>query len=170
MEKLCTIWFHYWPSGDVHVQSCFLCYWKRVFAMTSMFSWQSSVSLCPASFCTPRQNLPVTPGVSCVSTFTFQFPILKRTSLLSVSSRRSRSLSSYSLALVVGAQTWISVTLNGLPWKWTDHSVVFVAAPKYCILDSFVDYLGYSISSKGSLPTVVDIMLTWIKFAHSHPC
>ena len=25
--------------------------------MTSTFSWQNSVSLCPASFCTPRPNL-----------------------------------------------------------------------------------------------------------------
>ena len=31
--------------------------------MTSAFSWQNSISLCPASFHTPRQNLPVTPGV-----------------------------------------------------------------------------------------------------------
>ena len=38
-----------------------------------------------------------------------------------------------------------------------DHSVVFETAPKYCILDSFVDYDGYSISSKGFLPKVVDI-------------
>ena len=30
--------------------------------MTSAFSWQNSISLCPASFCTPRQNLPVTSG------------------------------------------------------------------------------------------------------------
>ena len=37
---------------------------KRVFSMTSAFSWQNSISLCPASFCTPRPNLPVTPGVS----------------------------------------------------------------------------------------------------------
>ena len=37
------------------------------------------------------------------------------------------------------------------------YSVVFEIAPKYCILDSFVDYEGYSISSKGFLPTVVDI-------------
>ena len=29
--------------------------------MTSVFSWQNSI--CPASFCTPRPNLPVTPGV-----------------------------------------------------------------------------------------------------------
>jgi len=41
-----------------------------------------------------------------------------------------------------------------------DHSVIFEIAQKYCaILDSFVDYEGYSISSKGFLPTVVDIMV-----------
>ena len=40
-----------------------------------------------------------------------------------------------------------------------DHSVVFVIASKYCISDSFVDSDGYSISSKGFWPTVVDIMV-----------
>ena len=41
-----------------------------------------------------------------------------------------------------------------------DHSVIFEIAPKYCISDSFVDYDGYSIYSKGFLPTVlVDIMV-----------
>ena len=39
------------------------------------------------------------------------------------------------------------------------HSVIFEIAPKYCISDSSVDYDGYSISSKGFLPTVVDIMV-----------
>ena len=38
-----------------------------------------------------------------------------------------------------------------------DHSVIFETASKYCILDSFVDCEGYSISSKGFLSTVVDI-------------
>ena len=47
-----------------------------------------------------------------------------------------------------------------------DHSVVFEIAPKYCILDSFVGYDGYSISSKGFLPVGIDIMVIWIKFAH----
>ena len=28
-----------------------------------------------------------------------------------------------------------------------NHSVIFETAPKYCILDSFIDYKGYSISS-----------------------
>ena len=40
-----------------------------------------------------------------------------------------------------------------------DHSVVFEIAPKFCILDSLVDSEGHSISSKGFLPTVVDIMV-----------
>ena len=40
-----------------------------------------------------------------------------------------------------------------------DHPVVFEIASKYCISDSFVNYDSYSISSKGFLPTVVDIMV-----------
>ena len=50
-----------------------------------------------------------------------------------------------------------------------DHSIVFEVVPKYCILNFFIDYEGYSISSKGFLPTVVDTMVIWVKFAHSHP-
>ena len=49
--------------------------------------------------------------------------------------------------------------INCLPWK-RNHSVVFEIASKYhCISDSFVEYDDYSISSKGFLPTVVDIMV-----------
>ena len=76
--------------------------------MTSVFSWQNSVSVCPASFCTPRPNLPVTPGITRLLTFAFQFPMMKRTSFLGVSSVRS-SMSSLNLsisassALLVGA-------------------------------------------------------------------
>jgi len=50
-----------------------------------------------------------------------------------------------------------------------DHSVVFEIASKYCILDSFVDHDGHSISSKGFLPTVVDTMVILVKFTHSSP-
>jgi len=39
-----------------------------------------------------------------------------------------------------------------------DHPVIFEVASKYCISDSFVDYNGFSISFKGFLPTVVDLM------------
>ena len=47
---------------------------------------------------------------------------------------------------------WFALEMN------RDHSVVFEIASEYCILDSFVDCDGYSISSKGFLPTVVDII------------
>ena len=40
-----------------------------------------------------------------------------------------------------------------------DLFVIFEIAPKYYISDSFVDYDGCSISSKGFLPTIVDIMV-----------
>ena len=44
-----------------------------------------------------------------------------------------------------------------------DHSVVYKIAHKYCILDSFFFFFfyydTYYISSKGNLPTVVDIMV-----------
>ena len=46
---------------------------------------------------------------------------------------------------------WFALEMN------RDHSAVFEIASKYCILDSFVDHDGYSIFSKGFLPTVVDI-------------
>ena len=48
---------------------------------------------------------------------------------------------------------WFALEMN------KDHSVIFETESKYCISDSFVDYEGYSISSKGFLPTVVDIMV-----------
>ena len=48
---------------------------------------------------------------------------------------------------------WFALEMN------RDHFVVFEIASKYCILDYFVDHDGYSISSKGFLPTVVYIMV-----------
>ena len=48
---------------------------------------------------------------------------------------------------------WVVLEMN------RDHSVIFEIAPKYCTLDSFVDYKDYSISSKGFLPTVVGEMI-----------
>ena len=48
---------------------------------------------------------------------------------------------------------WFALETN------TDHSVVFEIASKYCISDSFVDHDGYSISSEGFLPAIVDIIV-----------
>ena len=53
------------------------------------FLSKTLISLCPASFHILRPNLPVTPGVSWLPTFAFLSPIMKRTSFLVVSSKRS---------------------------------------------------------------------------------
>ena len=50
--------------------------------------------------------------------------------------------------------------LNALPWKRSEIILTFLRfAPKYCVSDSFVDYQGYSVSSKMFLPTVIDIVV-----------
>ena len=47
---------------------------------------------------------------------------------------------------------WLGHRLDYCDIEWfaletnRDHSVIFEIAPKYCILDSFVDSEGYSIS------------------------
>ena len=58
---------------------------------------------------------------------------------------------------------WFALEMN------QDHSVIFEITLKYCISDCFVDYEGYSITSKNFLPTVVHIMVIGIKFTHSYP-
>ena len=60
---------------------------------------------------------------------------------------------------------WLGIGLDYCDIEWCalemnrDHSVIFEIASRYCILNSFVDHDGYSISCKGFLPTVVDIMV-----------
>ena len=60
---------------------------------------------------------------------------------------------------------WLGIDLDNHDIEWfaletnRAQSVIFEIASKYCISDSFVDHDGYSISSKGFLPTVVDIMV-----------
>ena len=51
-----------------------------LFAMTSALSWQNSITVCPASFCTPMPHLPVTPSISWLLTFASQSFIMKKTS------------------------------------------------------------------------------------------
>ena len=90
--------------------------------------------------------------------------MMKRTSFLGVSSKRScrfhrtiqfQFLQCYLLGyrLDYCDIEWFALETN------RDHSVVFEIASKYCISGSFVDYDGYSISSKGIFPTLVDIMV-----------
>ena len=76
---------------------------------------------------------------------------------------------------LVGLQRTIQLQLLQLYWsmkklglsdiEWfaletkRDHSVVFETVAKYCISDSFVDLESYSISSKGFLPILADIIV-----------
>jgi len=67
--------------------------------------------------------------------------------------------------------SFLSICISGIDLKnycdmeWfafetnRDHSVILNIAHKYCISKCFVYYEGYSIYSKGFLPTVVDIMV-----------
>jgi len=67
----------------------------------------------------------------------------------------------------------IDLDYDGIEWfaleTNRDHSIIFETAFKYCISDSSIDYYGYPISSKGFLPTVVDIMVIEITFTHYSP-
>ena len=63
------------------------------------------------------------------------------------------SVTGWSIGLDHRDIEWFALETN------RDHSVIFEIASKYCISDSFVDHNGYSISSKGFLPAVVDIMV-----------
>ena len=63
------------------------------------------------------------------------------------------SITGWGIDLDYRDSEWFALETN------SDHSVFFETASKYCISDSFVEYEGYSISSKGFFPIVVDIMV-----------
>ena len=104
-------------------------------------------------------------------TFAFQSPIMKRTFFFwmlvledFVCLHRTiqlQLLQCYCLGHRLGE--WFALETN------RDHSVIFEIASRYCISDSFVDHDSYSISSEGFLPTVVHVMVIWVKFTHSSP-
>ena len=83
---------------------------------------------------------------------------------MGVSSRRSLGLHRTVQLQLLRISGW-GIDLDYYVTEWfaletnRGHSVVFEIAPRYCILDSFVYYEGYSISSKGFLPTVEDTMV-----------
>ena len=124
--------------------------------MTGAFSWENSISLCPASFCTPRPNLPVTPSISWLPTFAFQSPIMKRTFpffffLVLVLQDYVGLHRTVQLQLL--QRYWSGIDLVYCDIEWftletnTDHSVIFEIASKYCILGSFVEVWDCKICS-----------------------
>ena len=132
--------------------------------MISVFSWQNSVSLCSASFCTQRPIVSVIPGIFLTSYFCIPFPsdekdmfflvlVLGLVSLHRTIQLQILSISGWSIDLDYYNIEWFALEMN------RDHSVASEISSNYCILDSLVDYDGYTISSKGFLPTVVEIMV-----------
>ena len=65
----------------------------------------------------------------------------------------SLSVTGWGVGLGYRDNEWFALEMN------RDHSAIFEIASKYCISDSFVDPDGYSISSEGFLPVLVDIMV-----------
>ena len=55
----------------------FFCVVGRGCLLCPVCSLGKTINLCPASFCTPRPNLPVNPGISWLPTFAFRSPIMK---------------------------------------------------------------------------------------------
>ena len=110
--------------------------------MTSMFSWQNSVNLCLAFILYDEKGI------------LFLMLVLEDlVGLYRIIQLHFCGISGWDRDLGYCGIEWFALEMN------RDHSVVFENASKYCISDSFVDYEGYSISSKGFLPTVVDIMV-----------
>ena len=143
--------------------------------MTSVFSWQNSINLFPDSFCTPRPNLPVTSGILLTPYFCIPVPYNEKDSSFGCYFQKVLQVFikwfNFSFFSITGQGIhldycdieWFAMEMN------RDHSVIFDIASKYCISGSFVDCDGYSISSKGFLPTAVDIMVILVNFTHSSP-
>ena len=67
----------------------------------------------------------------------------------------------------------LGVDLDYCDSEWfalvTEIILLFLRLHPSTAFQTFVDYEGYSISSKGFLPTEVDIMVISVKFTHSSP-
>ena len=153
--------------------SYLLCCWKRLFAMTREFSWQNSVSLCPASFCTPKSNL-VLYKVSLDFTLLHSNPLWWKGHLFLVLVLEGLVGLHRTSTLQLLQHQWLGNRL-GLLWYWMvclgnkpKSFCHFWGCTQVLHLCSSVDYEGYFISSKEFLPTVLDTMVIWIKFTHIH--
>ena len=132
--------------------------------MTSAFFWQNSIRFCPASFCIPR---PVFFLLQVLLDFQFVIPVAYNEKDIFWWCQFQKVLQVFieSFNFIFFSITSRSIDLDYCNIEWfaletkRDHSVIMEIASKYCISDSFIDYDGYSISSKGFLPTVIDITL-----------
>ena len=92
----------------------FSCFVGKGYLLWPVHSLGKTLNLCSASFCTPRPNLPVIPGISWLSTFAFESPIMKRTSFLVLV---LEGLIGLHRTVQLLQHYWLGHTL-GLLWYW----------------------------------------------------
>ena len=145
---------------------------KRVFAMTSEFSWQNSISLCPASFCTPKPNLPVIPGISWLPTFAFQSPMMKRTFFFFILVPEGLVVLHRTIQLQLLQHYWLGHRL-GLLWYW----MVCLRNEQEIILSFLWLHSSTAFWTLLLIMRATPFLLRdswphyciWIKFSHSSP-
>ena len=132
--------------------------------MTSAFSWLTLLASALLHFVLQGQTCLLLQVSLDFLLFAFQSHMMKRTSFVCVCQFQVLQffielfnfsffgINGWGIALDCCGIECLVLEMN------RDHSVAFEIALKYCISNSFVDYEGYSISSKGFLTTVVDIM------------
>ena len=132
-------------------------------------SWQNSISLCPASFCIPRPNLPVTPGVSWLPTFEFQSPIMKRTTFLGVICKRSCGSSSDQIRSVTQSSLTLCDPMNrSMPGLQVHHQLLeFTQTHVHRVSDAIQP--SHPLSSPSPLapnPSQHQSLLQWVNSSH----
>ena len=131
--------------------------------MTSAFSWQNSLAFALLHFVLQGQ-IWLLPQVFLDCLLLHSIPYNEKDIFFGVLVLKGLVGVHRTIQLQFLQHYWSSIDLDYCDIEWfamemnRDHSVVFEIAPKYCILDSFVHCDGYSISSKGFLPTVADVI------------
>ena len=125
-------------------------------AMTSALSWQNSVGLCFLLY--SKAKFTCYSRYLFTSHFCILVPYSKKDIFFWVSVLESLAGHQRTIQLQLLVSCW-GIDLDYCDIEWfalemnRDYSVVFEILPKHCILDSLIDYEGYSISSKESLPS-----------------
>ena len=148
-------------------------YRKRMFAVTSAFSWPNLLSFALLHFVLQGQ-------ICLLLQVSLDFLLLHSSPLW----WKGHLFGLLVLECLVGLHKTIQIQplqhywsghRLGLLWYWMvclgNKQVIlsFLRLHPSTAFRTLVDYEGYSISSKGLLPTVVDIMVIWVKYTHSSP-
>ena len=155
------------------MQSHLLYFWKRVFAVISVLCRLDKTLL---AFALVR--LYSKAKLNCYSGYLdflllYPNPMMKRISFLVLVLKGLVDLHR-TIQLQLLQHYWLGHRLGLLwywmvHWNWTEIILSFLRLHPRTAFQTLTDYEGYSISSKGFLPTVIDIMVIWVKFTHSSP-